>query len=84
MQRMNSPDLNTSVAPILVDSREAARLLAISERTLWDLTFQREIPSLKIGRCVRYRVADLHEWAEKKTRPAEPSPATAGRAASLS
>ena len=72
---MSDSDSNTLMTPILVDPREAARLLAISERTLWDLTFQREIRSLKIGRCVRYRVADLHGWAENKTRSAEPSPA---------
>jgi excisionase family DNA binding protein len=70
---MSISNSNTLAAPILVDAREAARLLAISERTLWDLTFQREIPSLKIGRCVRYRVADLHGWAEKKTRSTGPS-----------
>ena len=73
MPPMSIPESNVFVPPILVDAREAARLLAISERTLWDLTFQREIPSLKIGRSVRYRIADLHGWAERKTRPAEPS-----------
>ena len=71
---MSITDSNTLVAPILVDAREAARLLAISERTLWDLTFKREIPSLKIGRCVRYRIADLQGWAERKTQIAAPSP----------
>jgi len=73
MPRMSIPDSNNSVPPILVDPREAARLLSISERTLWDLTYQQEIPSLKIGRCVRYRVADLHGWAERKTQIAGPS-----------
>ena len=46
-------------------------MLSISPRKLWDLTFDREIPSLKIGRCVRYRVSDLHAWAEKKTQNSE-------------
>ena len=38
------------------------------------MTYQQEIPSLKIGRCVRYRVADLHDWAERKTQVADGSP----------
>ena len=57
--------------PILVDSREAARMLSICPRKLWDLTYRREIPSLKIGRSVRYRLSDLHAWAEKRTQMPE-------------
>ncbi len=52
---------------ILVDSREAARLLAISPRTLWQLTKLGTVPSIRIGRSVRYRVADLDNWAKKQT-----------------
>jgi excisionase family DNA binding protein len=53
--------------PILVDCREAARLLSISPRTLWQLTNDGEIPSLKIGaKCVRYRVVDLETWTRKQ------------------
>ena len=52
--------------PILVDSREAARRLSICERTLWSLTKLRQIPSLRIGQCVRYRVADLETWAKEQ------------------
>ena len=57
--------------PILVDGREAARLMSISPRKLWDLTARREVRSLKVGRCVRYRVADLHAWAAKRAQPVE-------------
>lgn len=54
-------------SPILVDVREAARLLCISQRTLWTLTNGGEIPSLKIGRCVRYRLEDLNKFALQRT-----------------
>jgi excisionase family DNA binding protein len=57
--------------PILVDSREAARLLSISPRKLWDLTSHGEIPSLKFGRCVRYRVSDLNDWAAAQVTACE-------------
>ena len=53
-------------APILVDAREAARRLSISPRTLFSLTKAGEIPSLKIGKSVRYRIADLESWAAQK------------------
>ena len=43
--------------PILVEPREASRLLSISPRTLWQLTKERQLPTVRIGRCVRYRVS---------------------------
>jgi len=52
--------------PILVNALEAARRLSISARKLWSLTKSGEIPSLKIGKSVRYRVADLEAWTEQK------------------
>ena len=54
-------------AVILVDPQEAARRLAISPRTLWKLTKERAVPSLRIGKCVRYRVCDLEEWTRAQT-----------------
>ena len=44
---------------LLVTAREAARMLSISERTLWGST----IPKVRIGqRGVRYDVQDLFAW----------------------
>jgi len=47
---------------LLVTAREAADLLAISPRTLWTLTSTGEIACVRIGRSVRYDVADLRVW----------------------
>lgn len=60
--------------PLLVNTREAARMLCISERTLWTLTQEGRIPSLKIGRAVRYRVADLEAWTQREVAQAPTSP----------
>lgn len=52
--------------PLLVDAREAARLLGISRATLY-VTFNRDpgFPRpVKIGRAVRWRIADLRSWVE--------------------
>lgn len=50
----------------LVRTAEAAELLAISERKLWELTNCNDIPHLRIGRAVRYRWLDLIQWIENQ------------------
>jgi len=55
-------------APILLTARDAARALAVCERTLWGLTQRGEIPRVLIGRAVRYRYADLLDWAARHAR----------------
>ncbi len=58
---------------LLLTARQAARELAISERTLWGLTARGEIPCVRIGRAVRYSRSALVEWiAEKAAAPASP------------
>ena len=49
-------------APLLVNALDAATMLAISPRKLWELTNCGEIPCVRIGRAVRYKPVDLHEW----------------------
>lgn len=56
---------------LLVDSREAARMLSISARTLWTFTAKGEIPCVRIGKAVRYSVDDLRAWIER-SRSAAP------------
>jgi excisionase family DNA binding protein len=51
----------------LLKAREAASLLAISERQLWQLTKDGKIQAIRLGKCVRYRVEDLKESLEKLT-----------------
>ena len=48
--------------PLLVDCREASRLLSCSERTLFDLTKSGSLPVVRLGRSVRYSPEDLREW----------------------
>ena len=47
---------------LLLKPREAAQSLAVSERTLWDLTNRGNLPCVRIGRAVRYDPADLIAW----------------------
>ena len=50
--------------PRLVKPREAAAYLAISERTLWNLTQAGTIPAVKLARAVRYDIADLDAFIQ--------------------
>lgn len=56
----------TAVPALLVKAREAARLLSISERKLWELTNCGAVPCVRIGAAVRYSPADLEAWIENQ------------------
>ena len=62
---MNERGTNTV---LLVDTKEAARMLAVSPRKLWAMTFEEEpgVPYVRCGRLVRYSVADLQRWIEDR------------------
>lgn len=53
--------MNTITTPMLLKSSEAAKLLSISERTLFTLTKDGTIPSVRLGRSVRYDVDMLRK-----------------------
>jgi len=55
----------TNLQPLLVTAREAARLLSISERSLWQLSKDGAIPAVRIGRAVRYDPRDLQACIER-------------------
>lgn len=59
-------DEKKDTAPILVDPKEAAKLLSVSPRKLWAMTFEDEpaLPHVKMGRLVRYPVAGLQAHIE--------------------
>lgn len=56
--------------PILVDTAEAARLLALSTSHLEKLRFYRDPngpPYVRLGRAIRYRLSDLEAWAAARS-----------------
>ena len=66
-----SATCDSAPLPLLLTSHQAARALAISPRKLWSLTATGEIPHVRIGRCVRYVVADLERWVLKERKGGE-------------
>jgi hypothetical protein len=52
---------------LLLTPREAAVALALCEKTLWSVTQPRgDLRAVRIGRAVRYDVADLRTFIEQR------------------
>lgn len=53
-----------AITALLIDAKDAARLLAVSRRKLWAMTFEEQpgLPYVRCGRLVRYAVTDLQQW----------------------
>lgn len=56
--------------PLALRPRDAARMLAVSPRTLWEWTRAGLIPCVRIGtgrrKTVLYSVADLQAWLTRR------------------
>jgi excisionase family DNA binding protein len=62
---MFSERIEQTIEPLLLTVRQAAKVLAISEKNLWLLTKAGDIPAVRFGkRNVRYDPADLRRWIE--------------------
>lgn len=51
----------------LLDGDSAAEVLNITPRHLRDLSRRGLLPVVKVGRLNRYRLADLHDFIERRT-----------------
>jgi excisionase family DNA binding protein len=53
----------------LLTRTEAAEYLGVKPQTLavWQVTGRYNLPVVKVGRSVRYRVADLEAWLAART-----------------
>ena len=64
---MINSNIQVVLQPLAVDEHQAAAMLGISTRTLWDYRKSGEIPIVRIGRLVRFDVDDLKRFlADKK------------------
>lgn len=58
--------------PKLLKPLDAARTLAVCEKTLWNMSQPRgPIPCVRIGRSVRYCVDDLRAFIERQKNGGE-------------
>lgn len=67
------PPSTTTRPTELVNVNEAARFLAVSSSTLYGWVWQRRIPFVKVGRGVRFDMADLERFIAKNRTQARPA-----------
>ena len=75
-RQAQSGDLTSNIRelPLLVDSREVARLLGIGRTKAFELMARDEIPVVRIGRCVRASRAALEVWIAERVAPRSADP----------
>jgi excisionase family DNA binding protein len=66
VEEMESKSMIANPNMVLLNAAEAAKVLAISPRTLWSLTDTGELPCVRIGRAVRYDPADLRALIDRR------------------
>ena len=59
----------SDLSPLLLSTKEAARMLSIGTRTLWSLQKSGEIPVVRLGRMVRFDVKDLEALIAERKGP---------------
>jgi len=57
-------------SPLLLDSRDVSRLLGIGRTKVFQMMARAELPTIRLGRCVRVPQAALDEWVRDRTRVA--------------
>ncbi|MBR1605134.1 MAG: helix-turn-helix domain-containing protein [Alphaproteobacteria bacterium] len=60
---------NKTITPTLLSTEDAAIYLGISARTLetWRCKQRYDIPYVRIGSVVRYKISDLDDYISKNT-----------------
>lgn len=59
----------TAVQSELLSREEAAQYLGVKKQTLaaWAHTGRHDLPMVKVGRLVKYRLSDLEKWLAERT-----------------
>lgn len=65
---MSDEGLAPAPVPLAVRAKQAAKLLSLSERTLWSWTNAGRIKHVRAGRIILYRLCDLEEFLAERTR----------------
>jgi len=61
--------MKTSPHVLLLNAHDAARSMAVCEKTLWSMTWPRgELPCVRIGRRVLYDPRDITAWIDKQKK----------------
>ena len=61
---LEPPRRASPVSSSYLTLREVAELLKLSEKTIYRLVQQGDIPAFKVGGSWRFRASDIEEWIE--------------------
>lgn len=63
----NKPEPGSTPSPSrLIDTREAASLLGVSNTTVRELMYRRELPPIHVGRSLRFRLCDVLAFIDQQ------------------
>ena len=57
---------SNGIDPMVVDEEQAAQMLGISRRMVFEFRSKGELQYVKLGRLIRYRVSDIQTVLERK------------------
>lgn len=62
----------TTALSQLITEAEAAELLCIKPQTLaaWRCRATQDLPFVRVGRAIRYRLSDVEDWLARRTQTA--------------
>jgi excisionase family DNA binding protein len=66
------PDTTTAPAPLLLTVRETAVALSLCQKSVWALTKSGKLPVVRIGRSVRYDLANVRAFIESAKTGGQP------------
>lgn len=66
MNATDSVGAASADAPVLLNRRQLAAKLGVTDRTIaeWDATGK--IPAIRVGRVVRYHMGDVLDWLRRR------------------
>ena len=56
-------------SPELIDIARLADLLGVGERYVRRMVAEGRVPTVKVGRLVRFDLAEIRRWIEEQRRP---------------
>ena len=54
--------------PVLLTLQEVSEMLQVSKHTLYRLTKNGELPSLRVGKSLRYDAKEIYEYMRKNVK----------------
>jgi excisionase family DNA binding protein len=63
--------MSQAATALALRPREAAKMLGVSERTLFTWTREGRLPVVKVGRTVLYSVEHLRAWLDRQAGASE-------------